>query len=131
MRLGLRILCGSKPSLTRAARAASGAAWGSNTGTARRNAGEPRTKVACPVPRPSGPRIAPRMTAAPPSSAPATADPQEPAAPVEIPAGIDLPGDPFADLGAAVRRDRDAPNHPIGRLRERCDVADGAPEFGR
>jgi hypothetical protein len=105
MRPRLRMWRGSKLSLTRAASAASGAGIGSKTGTAPRSPGA--VLGAC------------------------DRSPEEAAAPVEIPRGIEIRGDRLGDLGAARRSHREAPDGALAEAGERPGVADRPPQPGR
>src|SRR6516164_6275489 len=60
---------------------------------------------------------------------PGNRGPQEPASPVEIPAGIE-PRDRFPEFGAPAWRDRNSPNGAISEVGEGYHVADRPPEHG-
>ena len=119
MRPGFRIWRGSKLSLTRAASAARAGAAARTPGRRGATPPTPLIKVACPVPCPSAPRIAERISAAPPSSAALVGDrdPQQSAAPIDKPGRIEAAGDRLAERGAAARRDRNAPDRAFGQDR--------------
>src|SRR5215467_4858548 len=55
-------------------------------------------------------------------------DPQEPAAPVDIPISIEPTAQRIANFGATIGCDGDSPDNPVRRLGERYRIADRSPE---
>src|SRR5215472_81078 len=56
--------------------------------------------------------------------------PQQPASPIQIPAGVKVARDGFPELGTAAWRDRYAPNRPLVEAGQWFYVADSVPEGG-
>src|SRR5215472_12416503 len=63
-------------------------------------------------------------------AAPGDRHPQQPASPIQIPAGVKVVRDGFPELGTAAWRDRYAPNRPPVEAGQWFYVADSVPEGG-